>query len=48
VPEQDFDIDPDTLGHLRDEGLVATIDLGDDERGWSSRRTAETCSMRTP
>ena len=40
--------DPDTLGHLRDEVLVATVDLGDDERGWSSRRTAETCSMRTP
>jgi hypothetical protein len=33
VPEQDLDIDHDTLGHLRDEGLVETIDLGDDERG---------------
>ena len=33
VPEHDFDIDHDTLAHLRDEGLVETVDLGDDERG---------------
>lgn len=33
VPEHDLDIDHATLGHLRDEGLVATVDLGDDERG---------------
>ncbi len=33
VPEQDLDIEHDTLGHLRDEGLVETVDLGDDERG---------------
>ena len=31
VPERD--IDHDTLAHLRDEGLVETVDLGDDERG---------------
>ena len=33
VPAQDLDIDHDTLDHLRDEGLVETVDLGDDERG---------------
>jgi hypothetical protein len=33
VPEQDLDIDHDTLGHLRDEGLVETIDIGGGERG---------------
>ena len=33
VPEQDIDVERDTLGHLRDEGLVATVDLGDGERG---------------
>ena len=32
VPEQDLDIDRDTLDHLRDEGLVETVDLGGDER----------------
>src|SRR5436309_4813247 len=29
VPEQDFDIDHETLDHLRDEGLVDVVDLGD-------------------
>jgi hypothetical protein len=35
VPEQDLDTDHDTVGHLRDEGLVDTIDIdiGGDERG---------------
>jgi hypothetical protein len=33
VPEHDLDMDHDTLDHLRDEGLVETVDLGDDERG---------------
>jgi hypothetical protein len=33
VPKQDLDSDHDTLRHLRDEGLVETIDLGDDARG---------------
>lgn len=33
VPEQDLDIDHDTLGHLRAEGLVEAVDLGGDERG---------------
>jgi hypothetical protein len=33
VPEQDLDIDHETLGHLRDEGLIDVVDLGDDERG---------------
>ncbi len=33
VPEHDLDISDDTLHHLRDEGLVETVDLGDDERG---------------
>jgi hypothetical protein len=28
----EHDLDHDTLAHLRDEGLVATVDLGDDER----------------
>jgi hypothetical protein len=33
VPEHDLDIDHSTLAHLRDEGLVDVVDLGDDERG---------------
>ena len=33
VPEHDLDIDHETLDHLRDEGLVDVVDLGDDERG---------------
>ena len=33
VPEHELDINDDTLDHLRDEGLVATVDLGDDDRG---------------
>ena len=33
VPEQDLDTDHDTLRHLRDEGLVETVDLGGDGRG---------------
>ena len=33
VPEEDLDTNHETLRHLRDEGLVATVDLGGDERG---------------
>ena len=33
VAEHDLDIDHDTLDHLRDAGLVDTVDLGDKERG---------------
>jgi hypothetical protein len=33
VPEQDLETGHDTLRHLRDEGLVETVDLGRDERG---------------
>jgi len=33
VPEHELDIHDDTLDHLRDEGLVETIDLGGDDRG---------------
>ena len=33
VPEQDLDTEHDTLPHLRDEGLVETVDLGGGERG---------------
>jgi len=33
VPEHDLDTPQDTLDHLRDEGLVGTVDLGGDERG---------------
>jgi hypothetical protein len=33
VPEQELDTDSETLRHLSDEGLVATVDLGGDERG---------------
>lgn len=33
VPEQDLDTDHDILSHLRDEGLIDTIDLGGDGRG---------------
>jgi hypothetical protein len=38
VPEHDLDADRDTLTHLRDEGLVATVDLGDGERGLTLTR----------
>lgn len=38
VPEHDLDADRDTLAHLRDEGLVASVDLGDDERGLTPTR----------
>ena len=31
--EQDLETGHDTLRHLRDEGLVETVDLGRDERG---------------
>jgi hypothetical protein len=33
VLEEDLDTNHDTLRHLRDAGLVATVDLGGDERG---------------
>jgi hypothetical protein len=33
VPEHELDVNDDTLNHFRDEGLVETVDLGDDERG---------------
>ena len=33
VPEEDLDTEHDTLRHLRDEGLVETVALGEDERG---------------
>ncbi|MBA2305463.1 MAG: hypothetical protein H0W08_22915 [Acidobacteria bacterium] len=33
VPEQDLDSYHNTIDHLRDEGLVKTIDLGDERRG---------------
>jgi hypothetical protein len=33
VPEQDLDTEHDTLRHLREEGLVETVDLGGGERG---------------
>jgi hypothetical protein len=38
VPEQELDVDRDTLAHLHDEGLVETVDLGDDERGLTLTR----------
>lgn len=38
VPEHDLDIGHDTLEHLRDEGLVGTVDLGDDQRGLTLTR----------
>lgn len=38
VPEHDLDIDHDTLNHLRDEGLIETVDLGDEERGLTLTR----------
>ena len=48
VPEQDLDTDHDTLRHLRDEGLVETVDLGGDERGLTLTKRDATCSTRTP
>jgi hypothetical protein len=38
VPEHDLDVDHDTADHLRDEGLVDTVDLGDGERGLTLTR----------
>lgn len=38
VPEQDLDADHDTVEHLRDEGLVETVELGDDQRGLTLTR----------
>ncbi len=38
VPERALDVDRDTLEHLRDEGLVETVELGDDERGLTLTR----------
>jgi hypothetical protein len=38
VPEHDLDADHDTLDHLRDEGLVEAVDLGDNERGLTLTR----------
>ena len=32
VPEQDLDIEHETLRHLRDEGLVETVDLSQNDR----------------
>lgn len=46
VPEHDLDVRHDTLEHLRDEGLVDTVDLGAGERGLTSRRRAATSSTR--
>jgi hypothetical protein len=33
VPEDELDVSRGAVDHLRDEGLVETVDLGDDERG---------------
>jgi hypothetical protein len=33
VPEQDLDTDHDTVRHLRNEGLIETVDPDEDERG---------------
>jgi hypothetical protein len=38
VPEHDLAIDNDTLDHLREESLVETVNLGDDERGLTLTR----------
>ncbi|MEZ5289914.1 MAG: hypothetical protein R2745_02420 [Vicinamibacterales bacterium] len=38
VPEHDLDTDHDTVEHLRAEGLVETVDLGDGERGLTLTR----------
>ncbi len=43
VPEKDLDIDAGTVHHLRDEGLVEAVDLGDDERGLTL--TKEGCDL---
>ena len=38
VPEHDLDTDHETVEHLRAEGLVETVDLGDGERGLTLTR----------
>ena len=43
VHEQDLDTDHDTVRHLRDEGLVETVDLGEDGRGLTL--TKEGCDL---
>ena len=48
VPEHDLDIDHETLDHLRDEGLVDIVDLGDDERGVTLTKEGRAFSIRTP
>lgn len=45
APEHDLDIDHDTLDHLRDEGLVETVDLGDDDRGLTLTREGQYCAF---
>ena len=40
VPEQDLDVEHETLRHLRDQGLVETVDLGGDERGLTLTKEA--------
>jgi len=38
VPEHDLAVDHDTVKHLRDEGLIETVDLGQDVRGLTLTR----------
>jgi hypothetical protein len=38
VPVHDLDVDYDIVEHLRDEGLVETVDVGDNERGLTLTR----------
>ena len=47
VPEHDLDIEHETLDHLRDEGLVEAVDLGDDRGLTLTREGRELCSTRT-
>jgi len=38
VPEHDLEVDHDTVEHLRNEGLLETVDLGQGERGLTLTR----------
>jgi hypothetical protein len=46
VPEHDLDADHDTVEHLRDQGLVETVDLGDDDRGLTLTREGRDLTWR--
>lgn len=45
VPEHDLDADHGSLEHLHEQGLVTTVDLGDNERGLTLTREGRRWSV---